>query len=110
MIFLRVLVLVLLTGVVVCVLAWVFTRERRYLRLAWRLLVGGLFAALVFFAVLFVERLTAERIATEPTGSPPALSGRQSDGVGRAGVDRETGIAALRVSGGDVQPGGPVPS
>lgn len=59
MIFLRILVLVLLAGVAYCALGYVFTRERRYLRLAWRLLVAGLLAALVFFAVLFVERLTA---------------------------------------------------
>lgn len=102
MIFLRVLVLALLTGVALSALAWVFTRERRYLRLAWRLLVGGLFAALVFFAVLFVERLTAERVAAGPTESP-ALSGSQPEAAGR-------GTGVLRIFGGDAQPGGPAPS
>ena len=59
MIFLRVLVVVLLAAVAYCALGYVFTRDRRYLRLAWRLLVAGLFAALVFFIVLIIERLTA---------------------------------------------------
>lgn len=68
MIFLRVLVVVLLAGVAYCALGYVFTRERRYLRLAWRLLVGGLIAALVFFVVLFVERLMA------PTSAVPKAS------------------------------------
>lgn len=57
MIFLRILVLVLLAAVAYCAVGYVFTRDRRYLRLAWRLLLGGLLAALVFFAVMFVERL-----------------------------------------------------
>lgn len=101
MIFLRVLVVALLTGVAVCALAWVFTRERRYLRLAWRLLVGGLFAALVFFAVLFVERLTAEPVAAE-SAWPGALPDRQSE--------RTAGVAALRMLDDAARPGGPAPS
>ncbi|MBW7926371.1 MAG: hypothetical protein H3C59_16820 [Burkholderiaceae bacterium] len=72
MIFLRVLVVVLLAAVAYCALGYVFTRERRYLRLAWRLLLGGLVAALVFFAVMFVERLTAPTAAA----LPGALSAR----------------------------------
>lgn len=67
MIFLRILVLVLLAAVAYCALGYVFTRDRRYLRLAWRLLVAGLFAALVFFIVLIIERLTAPPpVATLP--------------------------------------------
>ena len=70
MIFLRVLVVVLLAAVASSALGYVFTRDRRYLRLAWRLLVAGLFAALVFFIVLIVERLTAPPpVATLP-GTP----------------------------------------
>ncbi|MDT3678302.1 MAG: hypothetical protein ROZ64_05640 [Burkholderiaceae bacterium] len=72
MIFLRVLVVVLLAAVAYCALGYVFTRERRYLRLAWRLLVGGLAAALVFFAVMFVERLTAPTAAVAPRDAPSA--------------------------------------
>jgi len=64
MIFLRVLVVVLLAAVAYCALGYVFTRERRYLRLAWRLLLGGLLATLVFFAVMIVERLTASDTAS----------------------------------------------
>ncbi len=66
MIFLRVLVVVLLASVAYCALGYVFTRERRYIRLAWRLLLGGLVAALVFFAVMFVERLTSPAVALLP--------------------------------------------
>ncbi len=67
MIFLRVLVVVLLAAVAYSALGYVFTRERRYLRLAWRLLLGGLLAALVFFAVMIVERLTApDPVALRP--------------------------------------------
>lgn len=72
MIFLRVLVLALLTGVAVCALTWVITRERRWLRLAWRLLIGGLFAALIFFAVLFVERLAATPVQPGSGALPAA--------------------------------------
>lgn len=76
MIFLRILVLVLLAGVAYCAFGYVFTRERRYLRLAWRLLVGGLIAALVFFVVLFVERLMASPSAAsrEPAHVAPGES------------------------------------
>ena len=72
MIFLRILVIVLLAAVAYCALGYVFTRERRYLRLAWRLLVAGLFAALVFFIVLIVERLAAPSSVATPGGAPSA--------------------------------------
>ncbi len=57
MILLRVLVVVLLAAVAWCALGYLFTRDRRYLRLALRVLWVGLVAALVFFAVMFVQRL-----------------------------------------------------
>lgn len=75
MIFLRVLVIVLLAAVAYCALGYVFTRERRYLRLAWRLLVAGLFAALVFFIVLIVERLTAPDPVAAQRGAAPSTRG-----------------------------------
>lgn len=78
MIFLRVLVVVLLAAVAYCALGYVFTRERRYLRLAWRLLLGGLAAALVFFAVMFVERLTAPAAAA-PSGARSAHAAMMAD-------------------------------
>ncbi|MCO5101744.1 MAG: hypothetical protein M9885_12785 [Burkholderiaceae bacterium] len=76
MIFLRALVVVLLAAVAYCALGYVFTRDRRYLRLAWRLLLGGLAAALVFFAVMIVERLTAP---TAAAAAVPAASYPQRD-------------------------------
>ena len=96
MIFLRVLVVVLLAAVAYCALGYVFTRERRYLRLAWRLLVGGLVAALVFFAVMFVERLTAPTAAT----APDAPSARAAMAANQA-LDR---LAERRRIGGGAQP------
>ncbi len=80
MIFLRVLVVVLLAAVAYCALGYVFTRERRYLRLAWRLLVGGLVAALVFFAVMFVERLTAPAAAAprDPLSARASVAANQA--------------------------------
>ena len=78
MIFLRVLVVVLLAAVAYCALGYVFTRERRYLRLAWQLLVGGLLAALVFFIVMIIERLTAPTAAALP-GAPSALAAVSAD-------------------------------
>lgn len=69
MIFLRLLVVVLLAAVAYCAFGFVFTRERRYLRLAWRLLVAGLVAALVFFAVMFVQRLSG------PVAGSPGAAG-----------------------------------
>lgn len=57
MILLRILVVVLLAAVAWCAIGYVFTRDRRYLRLAVRVLFAGGIAALVFFAVMFVQRL-----------------------------------------------------
>ena len=57
MILLRVVVIALLAAVVYCAIGYVFTRDRRYLRLALHVLWIGAGAALVFFAVMFVQRL-----------------------------------------------------
>lgn len=84
MIFLRLLVLVLLAAVAYCALGYVFTRDRRYLRLAWRLLVAGLFAALVFFVVLIVERLTAP----SPVASVPDAPSTRAAVVAHETLDR----------------------
>jgi uncharacterized iron-regulated membrane protein len=39
------------------VVAWLFTRDRRYLSLAWRVSKGAIITALAIFALLFAERL-----------------------------------------------------
>lgn len=80
MIFLRVLVVVLLAAVAYCALGYVFTRDRRYLRLAWRLLLGGMLAALVFFVVMFVERLTAPAAAwlRQAPSARPAMAAHEA--------------------------------
>lgn len=57
MIFFRVFVGVALATVVWCAFGYLFTRDRKYLRLAVRVLVAGAAGALVFFAVLFAQRL-----------------------------------------------------
>ena len=58
MIVLRVLVVVLLAAVAYCALGYLFTRDRRFLRLALRVLAVGAVASLIFFGVLILERLT----------------------------------------------------
>ncbi|MCK6388620.1 hypothetical protein [Zoogloea sp.] len=51
--------LAVLVGIGICgsVFAYFFTREPRYLALAWRLFRWALVVALVFFALLIVERV-----------------------------------------------------
>lgn len=51
--------LAVLAGIGICgsVLAYFFTRDARYLALAWRLFRWVLIVALVFFALLIVERV-----------------------------------------------------
>jgi hypothetical protein len=39
------------------VVAWLLTRDRRYLSLAWRVSKGALVVALAIFALLIAERL-----------------------------------------------------
>ncbi|MCL4185165.1 MAG: hypothetical protein KJ011_17135 [Burkholderiaceae bacterium] len=57
MVFLRVFVIVVLAVVAWCAVAYLLTRERKYLRVGVRALVAGLAGALLFFAVMFVQRL-----------------------------------------------------
>lgn len=97
MIFLRVLVVVLLAAVAYCALGYVFTRERRYLRLAWRLLVGGLVAALVFFAVMFVERLTAPTAAMAPDAPSAHAAVAANQALERVTERRRVGVGAQPV-------------
>lgn len=57
MLVLRVLVLLAAIAIGVTVLCWVFTGNRKYLRVAWRIFQFGLVVALGFLALLFFERL-----------------------------------------------------
>ena len=84
MIFLRILVVVLLAAVAYCALGYVFTRDRRYLRLAWRLLIAGLLAALGFFIVLIIERLTPESRAAASRLRPRARRAPRSRSATRS--------------------------
>ncbi|HQY28077.1 MAG TPA: hypothetical protein PK956_07935 [Burkholderiaceae bacterium] len=57
MILVRVFVIVVLAAVVWCAAGYLFTRDRKYLRVAVRVLAVGAVGALVFFAVMFAQRL-----------------------------------------------------
>ena len=57
MLVLRIVALLAVIAVGVCALAWVFTGNRKYLRVAWRVFQFALAAILIFLAVLFFERL-----------------------------------------------------
>ena len=57
MLLLRLLAVLVGIGVGASVFAYFFTREPRYLALAWRLFRYALVVALVFFALLIVERV-----------------------------------------------------
>ncbi len=57
MILVRVFVIVVLAAVVWCAAGYLFTRDRKYLRVAVRVLAVGAIGALVFFAVMFAQRL-----------------------------------------------------
>jgi hypothetical protein len=54
---LRIVALLAAIAVGVCALAWVFTGNRKYLRVAWRVFQFALAAALLFLSLLFFERL-----------------------------------------------------
>jgi hypothetical protein len=54
---LRIVALLSVISIGVSVLIWVFTGERKYLRVAWRIFKFSLAAALLFLALLFLERL-----------------------------------------------------
>ncbi|MBS0338086.1 MAG: hypothetical protein JSS40_14995 [Proteobacteria bacterium] len=57
MLVLRIVALLAVIGIGVTVLAWVFTGNRRYLKVAWRIFQVALAGILVFLALLFFERL-----------------------------------------------------
>ena len=57
MLVLRIAALLAALAIGVCVLGWVFTGNRKYLRFAWRVFQIALAAVLVFLALLFFERL-----------------------------------------------------
>lgn len=57
MVFLRTFVLISALACVLCAGGYVFTRDRKYLQWAWRILKYTAVAALIFFAVLFAEEL-----------------------------------------------------
>mgnify|MGYP001466260511 FL=1 len=57
MMLVRVFVVVVLAAVVWCAAGYLFTRDRKYLRVALRVLAVGAIAALLFFAVMFAQRL-----------------------------------------------------
>lgn len=57
MMLVRVFVVVVLAAVVWCAAGYLFTRDRKYLRVALRVLAVGAIVALLFFAVMFAQRL-----------------------------------------------------
>lgn len=57
MLVLRIVALLAVIAVGVCALAWVFTGDRKYLRVAWRVFQFALGAILLFLVLLFFERL-----------------------------------------------------
>jgi hypothetical protein len=57
MVLFRLVVVVLLAALGICVVLWVFTRDRRYLRYAGQLLKIGLIVVLVVLALFAVERI-----------------------------------------------------
>ena len=57
MLALRVVVILVAIALGVCVLAWLFTNERKWLRYAWRLFKVALAVVLIFLLLLFGERL-----------------------------------------------------
>lgn len=56
----RILALAAAVALGVCVLLYVMTGERRYLRLAWTIFKVALFLLLAFLLLLFGERLVKE--------------------------------------------------
>jgi hypothetical protein len=57
MVLFRLVVVVLLAALGICVVLWVFTRDRRYLGYAGQLLKIGLIVVLVVLALFAVERI-----------------------------------------------------
>ena len=57
MLVLRIVALLAVVSVGACALAWVFSGNRKYLRIAWRVFQFALAAILLFLALIFFERL-----------------------------------------------------
>ncbi|NBS57567.1 MAG: hypothetical protein EBS65_11055 [Betaproteobacteria bacterium] len=57
MLVLRIVALLAVIGMGVAAMAWVFTGNRKYLKVAWRIFQVALVAALLFLVLLFFERL-----------------------------------------------------
>ncbi len=57
MVFFRLIVVVLLAALGICVVLYVFTRDRRYLRYAGQILKIGLIVVLVVFGLFAIERI-----------------------------------------------------
>ncbi len=57
MLLIRVVVVLVAIALGACVLLWLATNERRWLRYAWRLFKVALFVVVLFLLLLFGERL-----------------------------------------------------
>ncbi len=57
MLVLRIVALLAVISIGVTVLLWVFTGDRKYLRVAWRIFQFSLAGVLLFLALMFFERL-----------------------------------------------------
>ena len=57
MLILRIVALLAAIGITVGVVSWIFTRDRRYLQISWRIAQGAIAVALLLMALLFGERL-----------------------------------------------------
>ena len=57
MLILRLVAILVVIGVGASLLAYVVTRQQRYLAFSWRLLFYGVCFALLFFALVLIERL-----------------------------------------------------
>lgn len=55
------------------VLAWVVTRDRRYLQLAWRVTQGSLIVALAVMALFAAERLIVLSACAEACVAAPSM-------------------------------------
>lgn len=62
MVILRILAVLAVIAVGACVLIYLFTGDRRYLSLAWRILKYAVIVALVLFGLLIGERLLSGAI------------------------------------------------
>ena len=55
----RILAIAVVIALGTTLLAWLFTGDRRWLRIAWAIFRYAVFLALLFLAVLFLERVVA---------------------------------------------------